>query len=99
MKDAEDCFPNLKFSKPLKKKCLTWDMNTLLSATDNNTIEFATEIPKNSPFISIGREIRIIRPDSLRNFSVPELWDIIEQLIIFFDFSDRDWQQTYFCMQ
>ncbi len=71
-------------------------MNTLLSAIDNNTIEFATEIPKNSPFISIGREIRIIRPDSLRNFLVPELLDIIEQLIIFFDSSDRDWAANVF---
>ena len=58
----------------------------------NNTIEYATEIPRGSPFASVGREVIILAPPELAKLG-PESIDegdiptLIEQLTS----PDKDW--------
>ncbi|MEK8018230.1 MAG: hypothetical protein VSS75_015250 [Candidatus Parabeggiatoa sp.] len=68
-------------------------INDFLHGLDNSTIKCATGIPKGSPFITIGREVIILGPDSVCN-----LWrlglapqEIIPKLLACFDSDDKDW--------
>lgn len=62
----------------------------LLNSLNNKTIQFATYIPKDSPFISIGRKIKIIGPEEA--VKITQYGEqIVPDLIKLLHDEERDW--------
>ena len=70
--------------------CSSAKDNILLNSLNNKTIQFATYIPTGSPFISIGRKIKIIGPEeAVKITRYGE--QIIPDLIKLLHDEERDW--------
>jgi hypothetical protein len=66
------------------------DLSFIRDALHNDTIRFGTYIPKDSPFISMGRKVKILGPEkSVEIVSYGER--IIPDLIALLRDEDRDW--------
>ena len=57
----------------------------------NNSIRYATERPAGSPFVSLGREIRILAPAADLKALAKSQTGFVPALIGCFDTPDKDW--------
>lgn len=68
-------------------------MSELPALLRNDTIRFATEIPKGSPFVSLGRRIKILGPE------LPVGADLVREIpgvISLLDSPEGDWAANLF---
>jgi hypothetical protein len=67
------------------------DENTIfLNSLNNKSIRFATYIPKGSPFISMGRKVKIIGPEEA--VTIAQCGErMVPDLIKLLDEEEKDW--------